>query len=198
MTKKILAAIFVLFFCCATFAQTAPQKILSAKDVDAFIANYAAIESDLEALGDKYDKYFDIPGLTPAAVSGATPTQDQGGAASPANGPGTGIPDMAAAINALRATKVPSEVQAIMQKHGMGENGFEKYIVISYGFGALYLEKMLKMQCSAKTQTPEMKPYLDQAQQSVEQMKATVHSSDLSLVSARLDDLAAAFDGQGD
>jgi hypothetical protein len=180
MTKRILAAIMMLCLVCASFAQTAPKKILSAKDVDAFIANHAAIETDLEALGDKYDKYFDIPGVNPAP--------NQGGA----------VPDMAAEINALRATKVPAEVQSIMQKHGMGDNGFEKYIVISYGFGALYLEKMLKMQSASQAQTPEMKPYMDQAQQRVAQMKATVNSSDLALVSARLDDLAATFDEQGD
>jgi hypothetical protein len=180
MTKRILALILLPCLCLASFAQTAPKKILSSKDIDAFIANHAAIETDLEALGDKYDKYFDLPGVSPAS--------NQGGA----------IPDMAAAINALRATKVPAEVQAIMQKRGMGDNGFEKYIVISYGFGALYLEKMLKMQSTAQAQTPEMKPYMDQAQQSVAQMKATVHSSDLALVSARIDDLAGVFDEQGD
>ena len=180
MTKKILASILVLCLCGASFAQTAPKKILAAKDIDAFISNHAAIETDLEALGDKYDKYFDIPGANPEAS------------------PAGSVPDMAAAINALRATKVPEEVQAIMRKHGMGDNGFEKYIVISYGFGALYLEKMLKMQSASQARTPEMKPYMDQAQQSVAQMKATVDGSDLALVSARLDDLAATFDEQGD
>ena len=184
MMKKIIASVLLFSLAFASFAQTAPKKVLSAKDVDAFIANHAAIESDLEALGDKYDKYFNIPGMD---------QEDPQNAAAPGS-----VPDMSAAINALRATKVPAEVQAIMQKHGMGDNGFEKYIVISYGFGALYLEKMLKMQSTAQAQTPEMKPYLDQAQQSVAQMKATVHSSDLALVSARLDDLAATFDEQGD
>lgn len=185
MPKKILASFLVLFLCCASFAQTAPKKVLAPKDVDAFIANHAAIESDLEALGDKYDKYFDIPGVGPSAQQGAAPS---------ANG---GMPDMASAINTLRATKAPAEVQSIMQKHGMGDNGFEKYVVISYSFGALYLEKMLKMQSAAQAQTPEMKPYMDQAEQSVKQMKSTVHSADLSLVSARLDDLAGVFDERG-
>jgi hypothetical protein len=170
MQKKIVFVLELVFLCCAVFAEGTPKKVLSARDVDAFIANNEAITADLDRLGDKYNDYFDVAAL-------------EGSAADPA--------EVRMAIANLRATKVPGEVQSVFKKNGMGDNGFEKYIVIVYGYGSLYFDKMLREQLAGKPVTPEMRPYVDQAAASVDIMKASVHKDDLSLLSSRLNDLIA-------
>lgn len=176
MGKRTVIGIFALFMCVSAFAQTEPKKVLSAEDVDAFIVNQVAIQTDLEALGDKYNDYFQLP---------------EGDAETAADG------NIADSINRLRSVKIPDEVQEIMRKHGLGDNGFEKYIVISYCFGALYFDQMINMRFSGQTLNPEMQAYMDQMKAGVEQMKASVHANDLALVSTRLADLAAVL-GDGE
>lgn len=153
--------------------QAAPKKILTAKEVGSYIANKKAIEADLEALGDKYSEYFeDIEVESPEASN----------------------VDPAVAFADMRAMKIPAEIQAVMKKNGLGDNGYEKFLVITYGFGALYFERQIDAQLAGQTASPEMKPFIDQMKLAAAQMKAGVHSSDLALISARYDDLVAVME----
>jgi hypothetical protein len=155
--------------------QSAPKKILSAREVGSFISEKSAIEEDLGALGNKYDDYF---------------ADMDAGSTDEAN------PDPLAAFGKLRAMKIPAEIQDVMKKHGLGDNGFEKYIVITYGFGALYLERQIDAQLTGQEITPEMKPYVDQMRLVATQMKAGVHASDINLISDRYDDLFAVMNAE--
>lgn len=166
MKKKIFAFAILLVVAVSCFAQTAPKKVLTAADVDNFIKNYRALDTEFEALGDKYDEYFSAY---------ETDSMDESPAASMA---------------AIRSATIPAEITAILKKYGFGENGFEKIIVIGMGYGALALELAIKEEMGSVEMTPEMKPYIDGAYAQVNQLKAGIHKDDLSLISARLDKIA--------
>ncbi len=162
MIKRLSA--LAIFACMAVLlsAQTpAPKKVLTAKDVDIFVAKYPAIEADFEALGDKYDDLLETDMSDPSTGSFGT------------------------AIAQVRATKVPAEIAAILKKHGLGENGFEKIMVISFGFVSLEMENAVKEQVNAPGMTPEMKSYMDGALMQVEEMKSSIHKDDLALIASK-------------
>lgn len=162
MKKFLSFAVFVLVLCSLSVAQTtAPKKVLTAKDIDIFVAKYPAIEADFEALGDKYDDLLDTDIGDPSLGS------------------------FGAAIAQARATKVPAEIAAILKKHGLGENGFEKIMVISFGFVSLEMENVVKEQVNAPGMTSEMKSYMDGALMQVNEMKASIHKDDLALIASK-------------
>jgi len=166
-------ATLVLFALCAAFllgAQEAPRKVLSDRDVDAFIANAHGIEADLDALGDRYDQSYALGALA------------SGGTSSPSS------------FLEYRNVKVPAEVEAVMKKHGLGDGGFEKYLVIAIGFGALFMEQTMAVQLQAYADMPEMQAAMTEARAAAGAMKAAVHPDDLDLLSRRMADLAAAFE----
>jgi hypothetical protein len=143
----------------ALFAQSAPKKVLSSKDIDAFAANFETLNGDLDALGDKYESVF-------AADENATPAE---------------------ILAKLRTTKVPPEIQSILKKNGLGENGFEKLMVITIGFSALEMESYLNDQQAQYGSSPEFQPYLDKGMTQVKELKAAIHADDLALLTAKHD-----------
>lgn len=173
MKRTLAVVVFVCLVAAGIAAQTAPKKILSGKDIDAFVSNFDAIERDFDALGDKYDEYF---------MTGS----GQDAAASPS-----------ATIAMMRAKAVPEEVKAILKKHGLGDNGFEKMIVISAGFGALEMDSSIAAQEQEYADYPEMTTYLDAAKKQVAELKASIHKDDLSLLSARSSALRELFAKEG-
>jgi len=166
-----MLAIPLLLICTFTFAQTAPNKILASADIDAFVGNYTAIQTDLTGLGDKYNSFFDPDGNT-ADQASADPT---------------------ASYIRLRDATAPDEVQAIFKNHGLGDNGFAKYLVISFGVSVLYMEKMLAIPDPAYSATPEAKAYFDQVSLMVKNMRAAVNADDLTLLTKRQDELIGIY-----
>lgn len=143
----------------ALFAQSAPKKVLSTKDVEAFAANFETLNGDLDALGDKYESVF-------ATDENASPAE---------------------ILAKLRATKVPSEIQDILKKNGLGENGFEKLMVITIGFSALEMESYLNDQQAQYGSSSEFQPYIDKGMTQVKDLKAAIHADDLALLTAKRD-----------
>lgn len=171
MSKKWLPAILFLLACSLSFAQEKPNNILVASDIDAFVGNYAGIQTDLDGLGNKYDSFFDPDG-TAAAQASADPSSS---------------------FIRLRDGTPPDEVQAIFRNHGLGDNGFAKYLVISFGVSVLYMEKVLASQDPSFSATPEAQAYFEQVTAMVKNMRATVHPDDLALLSARQDELIGIY-----
>ena len=143
----------------ALFAQSAPKKVLSTKDVEVFAANFETLNGDLDALGDKYESVF-------ATDENASPAE---------------------ILAKLRATKVPSEIQDILKKNGLGENGFEKLMVITIGFSALEMESYLNDQQAQYGSSSEFQPYIDKGMTQVKDLKAAIHADDLALLTAKRD-----------
>jgi hypothetical protein len=166
MKKKLAATVALLCLAAALFAQAAPKKVLSAKDVDGFIKNYATIEADLEALGDKYADFF---------ASSEDDNEE----------------DIGKIIARTRSLEVPAEIQEVLKKNGLGENGFEKFMVITFGFYALYMESNLDGEAFLSSEDPEMKAIYDEYMTMVNGMKEAVHKDDLSLVESKEAELMA-------
>ena len=171
MIKKYAAAILLILICSLSFAQQTPKKILAANDIDTFLANFAGIQVDLGELGNKYDSFFDPDGSA-ATQASADPT---------------------ASYIRLRDAIAPDEVQAIFRNHVLGDNGFAKYLVISFGVSVLYMEKMLAIPDPAYSATPEAKAYFDQVSLMVKNMRAAVNADDISLLAARQDELIGMY-----
>ncbi len=164
LIKKILAVTVSFCLCAALSAQAAPKKVLTARDVDNFAANYTAMNVDFDALGDKFDNLIE---------------------------PGTDGESLGLAIARARSTKAPPEIQAILKKYGYDDNGFEKIMVITFGCSALAMESAMNEQLQDVQMTPEMKVYLDSAKLQVSQMKGAIHPDDLALIQKRQDDIVA-------
>ncbi len=156
--KKVVSLSLVLFLCVAAFAQN-PPRVLAQKDIDAFVANFVAINADIDALGDKYDEFFNS---------------------------GDEDASMEKFYAAIHSAKVPAEVAAIFRKYGLGDNGFEKAMVISVGFSALESEGTLKQQIEESGMDgAEFREAFDW----IASIKATMHKDDLALVNTNRDAL---------
>lgn len=176
MKKSFLAFGLVLLGFLAS-AQGAPGKVLAPQDLDAFIANYAGLDAALARLGGKYDSFLDITVPETAAENPAAIT---------------------AAIMRLRAAVPPPELSSLMKKYGLGASGFEKYLVISYGFGALYFAKVMNEGFSGKDLTPNLRAYIDENNRTFAAMRAAIHGDDLALIASRLDALIKLHESSGD
>jgi hypothetical protein len=174
--KKTLVSFVVIAFGFFSFAQEAPGKVLSAGDLDAFIANFARFDAALARAGDKYDSYLDISVSETAAENPAAIT---------------------AAITRLRSAVPPPELAGLMKKSGLGANGLEKYIVISYGFGALYFAKTMNEGFASTDLTPDLRVYVDENDRTFAAMRAAIHKDDLALIASRLDALIRLHESSG-
>lgn len=168
--KKIVAVIVLAVFAAGMVAaQQSPKKILGGKDIDAFIANYEALEADLDALEGKYDYIFED---TEEFAEGD---------------------DLGSTFTKLRAIDVPGEIRDIFKKHGLGSDGFEKMIVITSAFQSLEMDNQVALYREQFKDNPEMASYLDQAEAQNESLRTSMHASDMKLVESRMDDLRAFF-----
>lgn len=167
---RAVVALAVVSICAALLtvsAQTAPAKVLTAKDIDAYVTNFDKIQAALDALGDKYDEYF------PESF------EDEDGDQM----------DLSASFRRLREVKAPAEIEAIMKKNGLGDKGFLKFIVISYCAGISVMEASFELYSAQYADNAEMMGYFKEAMGNVEAMKSAVHASDLALVAARQDEI---------
>jgi phage-related protein len=171
--KRFALGVFALCVAVSALsAQGAPKKILASKDIDNFIKNYDALSADLNALEGKYDDVLAV-----ADGENMTPSQS---------------------FKAMRAVKVPAEIQGIFNKHGMGNDGFEKFVVITASAGIAEALESLESQKGAYAEYPEMMQYMEQTKAQMEAMKAEINPADFSLVASRKSDLIpllSAIDG---
>lgn len=174
--KKRSHVLFVLslfaFVLCSTalFAENSPEKVLVAADVDAFVANFDELNADLETLGDKYNNLFE-------SSESDSPTD---------------------IMTKIRSVKVPVEIQSILRKHGLGENGFEKVMIITIGFAALEMESILKTQQGGEDNSVEAKANIDKSIADVSKLKAAINSDDLALIASKRDTLYPVLSKQYD
>jgi len=145
-----------------------PTKVLAARDLDAFIANYAALDAALAGFGGKYDAWLDA---TAAESASANPGE------------------ITESIARLRAAVPPAELAATFRRYGLGERGLEKYLVISYGFGALYFAQLMDAEFAGKAPEGELRSYVEESRRTFAAMRAAIHPDDLALIAARLDRL---------
>jgi len=162
MKRPVITVLLLCAMAAAAFGAPAPKKVLSAKDIDSFIANYEAMTADFEAMDNQYEELF-------APVEGET---------------------VSAMVTRFRSITVPSEIQAIMKKYGLGANGFEKMMVITLGYASLAMEDALAQLEATVTDQPEMAEYVTMYKDQLAEFKTVVHPDDIALLKARQADLA--------
>jgi len=155
----------ILLFCLVgvfAFAQTAAKQVLSEKDITSFITNYKQIMVAFDTLGDKYDHLFE--GIDP-------------------NG---GFESMVK----MRSIKVPAEIEDILRKNGLGNNGFEKSMIIIQGVGVLLMEEDLDMlTADAASKDPKIAASIKEAREGMKILKDSINSKDIDLINKKKEEL---------
>jgi hypothetical protein len=154
MLKKLSVILLFCLISALAFAQTAPKQVLSEKDINNFIANYEQIMAAFDAMGDKYDYLFKEVSEAPGFES----------------------------IIKMRSIAVPAEIQDILRKNGLGDNGFEKAMIIIQGTGVIYMEEDIDSLTAETGKDPKMEEYLKEARAGVEPLKKSINSKDLDLI----------------
>lgn len=146
-------------------AQTQVTKILSASDITAMINHGDAIADELDAVEVPVD-------WTAAAFM----NMEEGD-------------DLVTYMNNLRKTPVSAEVRAIFRKYGLGDNGFEKYIVMTIAISTEVTRAELEEVKALYAMMPEGESFTIDLDKMLVRMEETVHPADLQLVRSRLGEL---------
>ena len=161
MLKKISTILLFCLISSLAFAQTAPKQVLSEKDINGFIKNYEQIMVAFDELGDKYDSLFaDI--------------------------------DTSDGFNAMikmRSIAVPAEIQDILKKNGLGDNGFEKAMVIIQGVGIIMMEEDFDSLNAEAVKDPKIAEYVKEAREDIKVLKDSIHTKDLALITNKKEEL---------
>lgn len=162
----------IVFLLCALLAvstlavaQTQVTKILSASDITAMINHGEAIADELDAVELPLD-------WTAASIMDL----EEGD-------------DLVTYVNNLRKTPVSAEVRAIFRKYGLGDNGFEKYIVMTIAISTEVTRAELEEVKALYAMMPEGESFTIDLDKMLVRMEETVHPADLQLVRSRLGEL---------
>lgn len=157
--KKHLLTFGLLLFCALSIAaqEAAPRKLLSRSDVIAYRDNHEQIEEDLDALED------DDPAFAMAALAFM---------------PGFGN----AEYDELYGYAVPAKLDSIMRKNGMGSNGFQKFVVITWGAFIAASTVELQQQETMAALYPGMASMLEATRAIIKAYEQSIHPDDLQLV----------------
>ena len=159
MIKKICIMAVLFSVGAFAFAQAQPKAILSRSDVDNFVKNFDDIQEAMDEHEDELSSLtMDFSGMEGAKIT--------------------------AQIATIRGFAASAGLRAKLARFGLGNNAFEKCMVILYGMSVIYVEQMFGMMGGEIDK--DMAAMID-AQ--IKPIKAAIHASDLSLVSARKDDL---------
>ena len=156
--KQIMAAVLALaLVSTAVYAQAAPAKILTQNDIESFLSNFEQIQNEMEDLGDKYNDLFDSEDFES----------------------GVGL-----AIRSARALRMPAEIQAVFNRNGMGNNGFEKMLVITFAISSIEMQETIEENREMYSGIPEMEEYMKEFEQQILDIRSEIHADDLRLVTA--------------
>ena len=161
MLKKSTIIVLFCMISSFAFAQTAPKQVLSEKDLNGFIANYEKIMAAFDEIGDKYDDLF--KGL------------DEGNGFS--------------GLIKMRSIAVPQEIQDVLKKNGLGDNGFEKAMVIIQGFGVIGMEEDFDSLSEEAAKDPKIADYVKEARKDLKVLKDSIHTKDLALIANKKEEL---------
>ena len=159
MTRKICLAVCLVFVGAIAFAQVQPRAVLSNADIDNFVKNYTAISEIMDSL--------------PSADTDIKTNDDE---------------DIRASVAKARGAKIPADVSARLARLGLGNNAYEKCIVISFGMTAAFTEEMVNAMVASGMDTNEG---LSDFRKKIEEMKSSLHANDYNLIKSRIDDLVA-------
>ncbi len=163
MRNRIIGIAVALLLAVPFFAQEAPLAVLSQADIDRFLSDFNAIDTEMNALGDKYEDLYQTT-------------------------PDDPIPVMIAKV---RAVEVPAEISEIFTRHGLGTNGFEKVLVLTFAYSYYEMEKSLAQMAVEYAGDSELMAYLEEYKTQVALIKSAIHPSDLEVVEKNREALRA-------
>jgi hypothetical protein len=140
------------------FAQSQPKQVLAKADIDNFVKNFTAIQELLDAHVDD---------LTSVTEGMDTFEAD----------------DMQATFAKIRSFAVPPDLKKGLSGLGMGDNGFEKIMVILYSVGIVMSDQMLQ---EMGVEEQEGAAIIKEQMQS---MRDCIHVADMSLIASRSEEL---------
>ena len=146
-------------------AQAKPAKILSASDITAMVNHGEAIADELDAVEMPVD-------WTAASIMNL----EEGD-------------DLVTYVNNLRKTPVSAEVLAIFKKYGLGDNGFEKYIVMTIAISTEVTRAELEEVKALYALMPEGAAFTADLDTLVLRLEQSIHPADLALVRSRIGEL---------
>jgi hypothetical protein len=154
--KKIWLAAVLICAGVFAFAQAQPKAILSNADIDNFVINHKAIGEILEAHTlelSKLNLKFE----------------------------GVEKKDIPAVFAKIRSHKASAKLQNELAKCGLGNNAFEKSVVLSFGTMIAVLDIFAAM--------AEELGMSEQAKEQIDPLKAAIHANDLKLITLRQEEL---------
>ncbi|MDR1931601.1 MAG: hypothetical protein LBQ57_02145 [Spirochaetales bacterium] len=163
MVKKICGILFCLCIGVSAFAQARPKQVLAKADIDNFIKNFDAIQEVLDAHEEELSSLVKELNLAEGS-------------------------ELTAALAKIRGFSVSAALKSGLAQLGMGNNGFEKVMVILYGIATVILDQMFQAMGSEEPEVTAM------IEEQVRPMKAAIHASDLSLLSSRAQELVPLMD----
>jgi len=167
MIRRFLVAVFALaLVSTAVYAQSVPAKILTQHDIDNFCSNFEQIQNELAQIGDRYNDLFASEDF-------------EGG--------------IGQSIRSARALTMPTEIQDLFSRNGLGSNGFEKMLVITFAISSIEMQKTVAEQREMYTDIPEIEEYMKDFEQQIHDIRSEIHADDLLLVSANYARLLETF-----
>lgn len=159
-----------VFLCCVgilAFGQPAPAQKLEASDIEAFLKNYDAIETSMDALEYDLDNVL-------AGVEGPQEMMDY-----------------------FRNNDTPKEIQDIMRSNGLGSDGLEKMTIIILGAYSFHIEDLFLSRgidlndISGHEYSSELKEIRDE----IDTVRGLVHPADLELIRGRAAEIMQVVEG---
>ena len=154
MIKKIcLLAVLLNFSVVLAFSQAQQKKVLSDNDVKNYIKNYDKIQSVMETYSDEIESYVDP--LETDSFKGAIK---------------------------LKNAVVSKEMQNELSQLGLGNNAFEKVIVLMFGTSVILIQQMMP----AEAMEDEME---DEMMKEINAIKNAINPDDLKMINKYSEDL---------
>ena len=151
----------VVLFCMGVFAfaQAQPKAVLSKSDIDNFVKNFEAIQETLDSHEEEFSSLeMDFSGMDGRSIT--------------------------AQISKIRSFPASAELRKKLAAFGLGNNAFEKCMVILYGISVVYMEQMFAVPGGEIDK--EMAAMIDEQ---IKPIKSAIHAGDMSLIFSRKDDL---------
>ena len=170
MIKKICMIAVLVCGGVFAFAQAQPKAVLSKSDIDNFVKNFVEVQETLDAHDDELSSLeMDFSEMEGKSIT--------------------------AAIAKVRSFPVSAGLRTSLARFGLGNNGFEKCMVILYGMSVLYLEEMFAGMSGGGQGALDMgEEMAAMIKGQVAPMKTAIHANDFSLLSSRKGDLLPLFE----
>ena len=153
LKKTCMIMILLSLFGIQAYSQAQQKKVLSKSDVDNYVKNYEKIQEIMEEYSEEIESFVD-------------PSEED---------------SFKSAIK-LRNASVSRNLQNELSKLGLGNNGFEKVIVLMFGTSVMFIEQMMPPEAAGDAMQNEMMA-------EIKAIKSAINSEDYNLIKTNSENL---------